>query len=99
MAVFKRDKKRSAAWHELKKLSNSMIKSRRQKCFEREVEKLAQSGSHTTPYKVLRALSMAERPPNWLPAMIKPLLTEQELADDLADYFAKISEEFRPENI
>ena len=28
--------------------------------------------------------------------MIKPHLTEQELADDLADYFARISEEFPP---
>ena len=62
----------------------------------KECEKLKAEGSHAIPYKALKSLSLAERPPAFDPRKIKPHLGEKELLEDMADFFGTISNEFRP---
>ena len=91
--IFSREIKRTKEWHDLKKITDMMIKRRKQEYYKKECEKLKQKGAHQMPYKALKALSLAERPPSFDPSKIKPHLTDQQLADDLAEYFAGISAE------
>ena len=94
--VFARDQGRSRDWRVLKATTNKMIKERKQAYYHKECEKLKEEGSHSVPYRALKALSLAERPPTFDPGQIKPELTEQELADDMAEFFASISADFLP---
>ena len=94
--VFERDKGRSVEWRELKAITNNMIKTRKKAYYAKECEKLKTEGAHNVPYKALKSLSLAERPPPFDPRKIKPHLNEGELLEDMATYFASISEEFAP---
>ena len=48
------------------------IRNRKNKYYEHEVEKLTQSGAHIVPYKALKHLTVAERPPVWTPENLFP---------------------------
>ena len=83
-------------WKKLKLVTDGMIKRRKKRYYEKECSKLQAHGAHTVPYKALKSLSVAERPPSFDPSKLKPELSESELVEDLAGYFGRISEEFTP---
>ena len=76
-------------------MTDGMIKKRKQAYYKRACEKLKQSGAHNVPYKALKSLAVAERPPLLDPANIIPHFSKQELVNDLADFFGGISNEFQ----
>ena len=64
LAVFHREG-RSDEWKKLKAITNTMIRNRKRKFYDTEVEKLKAKGSHTIPFKILRNVTGTERPPEW----------------------------------
>ena len=87
---------RSVNWKEMKKITNNMIKRRKKKYYDAEVQKLRQEGSYRIPYKVLKNISDTERAKTWSVEDLSNGRTEEKLAEDLAVYFSKISQEFSP---
>ena len=61
--VFEREGHDLRNWKEMKALTNGMIKSRKKTYYLKEAEKLSQEGAHQVPYKALKHLAVAERPP------------------------------------
>ena len=92
--VFEREGRDSRNWREMKTLTNDMIKTRKKKYYMKEVEKLSQEGAHLVPYKALKNLAVAERPPPWTPGCLFPHMPEPEVAEEMAEYFGKISQKF-----
>ena len=57
--VFEHEGRESRNWKE----TNTMIRNRKKKFYDREADKLSQHGAHLVPYKALKHLAVAERPP------------------------------------
>ena len=94
--VFSNGRKRTKDWRELKAITNNMIKTRKKAYFEKECNKLKEKGAHLVPYKALKSLGAAEKPPQFDPRSLRPHLTEEELLEEMADFFGSISAEFEP---
>ena len=90
------DFQRAGDWKELKATTADMIKRRKTRYYEREVNRLAEKGSHTIPFKALKNISEKEKAPVWTVRSIRPDMEPAEQAEDLADFFAKISNEHPP---
>ena len=60
------------------------------------VDKLKASGSSQIPYKLIKELAIPDRPKAWSINSLKPKMDDKTLADDLAQYFSRIMDEFRP---
>ena len=95
MNIFSRER-RSKNWKELKAITDSMIRTRKIKYFQREAEKLAAEGSHRLPYQALKDLCIDEKPKPWTPESLMADATTEELLESLADHFGQISNEFKP---
>ena len=83
----------SAKWKDIKKRTDQMIKQRKQTYYKNKVDKMTRAGADRMAYKALRNLHVAERKPPWQPAQLTPGTKPEILAEDLADYFASISQE------
>lgn len=73
-----------------------MISERKKKYFEKETRKLTVDGAHRTAWKALRNLFDAERAPAWNILNLAAGKTEETIAEELADHFAAISNEYQP---
>ena len=93
------EEQRSDNWKNVKSLTDGMVARRKKKYYQAEAEKLAQEGSHTTPYKALKNICEKERAPTWTVRSIRTSVSAEEQAEELADYFAAISQEFLPLNM
>ena len=80
----------------LKKVTESMIRNRKKKYYDREVEKLSQQGAHQIPYKTLKNIADTERPPVWSAENLSAHKPTKEVAEDDAAFFSSISQEFLP---
>ena len=63
--LFAMNKKRCCEWKRLKKVTDSMIRTRKKQFYAKDVEKLSQNGAHQVPYKTLKNIADKERPPVW----------------------------------
>ena len=66
--------------------------------YGRECSKLTQPGANKTSYKALKNIADAERTPVWDVRSLRPDKTEDKLVEELATYFANISQPFPPLN-
>ena len=73
-----------------------MIRSRKRKYYEREVQKLSEEGAHQIPYKTLKNMADTERPPAWSMEHMGPQKPLESLAEEAAAFFSSISQEFTP---
>ena len=73
-----------------------MIRERKLRFYNRECEKLATPGANKTAYKALRSIADAERAKPWTIKAIRLISTDKDIAEELADYFAAISQTFDP---
>ena len=94
--LFSRTQKRCHRWKKLKKTTKTMIRNRKKKFYDKEIEKLSQEGSHQIPYKLLKNIADTERPPAWSVKELAEGRSDSELAEHAADYFSSISQEFPP---
>ena len=87
---------RSLKWQDVKKETNDLIKTAKKDYYEEAVAKLKSEGSSQLPYRVLKELAVPNRPSPWSINSLRPGLADEELAEELADYFVKITDEFPP---
>lgn len=73
-----------------------MIADGKRKFYDAEANKL--TGQHMTkiPFKILKNLTEAERPAAWDVTMMRPGKTERDVAEELADFFIRITSEYQP---
>ena len=91
-------KGRSQRWDKLKADSDNAIRRNKRKYYEKECEKLTKDGPRTIPYKALQNIQDSEMPRKWSINHLDPKATDEDLSEDLADFFVKISDEFSPLN-
>ena len=91
--------RRSARWHELKEETTRLIKESKQNYYAKAVDKLKTEGNNQVPYRILKELAEADRPKAWTVSAVRLDLMEEQLANVLADYFTKITDEFSSLNI
>ena len=94
--VFGNRGRESTEWKHMKAITNGMIRRRKKRFYDQECEKLAAQGSHNIAYKALRNITNTERSQQWDVRQLRPDTPENILAEELADYFASISNEFPP---
>lgn len=73
-----------------------MIKRRKARYYQREVDRLTTTGAHTLPYKVLKNIAEKEKTPTWMAHSIKPYMSPEAQEEELADFFTEISSQFPP---
>ena len=73
-----------------------MITERKRRYYEKECSKLTQPGANKIAYKALKNIVDKERSAPWSPASLYPDLDAEELAENLAAYFAGVSRSFPP---
>ena len=89
-------RERSGRWQQLKETTDNLIREAKKNFYNDAVEKLKARGGNQVPYKILRELAVADRPRPWVVNSVKPAMTDDQLANSLADYFTKITDEFSP---
>ena len=87
---------RGQKWREAKKNTNTMIKNSKQEYYQKELEKIKNHGGSHVPYKALKELSVPDRPEAWTINKLRPSLTDSEIAEELATYFIRITDDFTP---
>ena len=87
---------RKNGWIEIMEDTNTVIKKNKEKFYKKECDKLKTAGSHSIPYKALVHMNDPEKPPTWSVNQLQPQMTDTELAEDMADFFVQISNEFVP---
>ena len=87
---------RTASWRALKSESNKMIVERKAAYYKKECDKLTQPGANKISNKALRIVTDAEKTKMWTVHQLKPDMSCEEIAEDLADFFASISQTFPP---
>ena len=80
----------------MKEKTNKKIKEGKQEYYRKAVDKLRADGGSQLPYKILKELSIPDRPAPWTVTSLRPSLSSQVLAEELAEYFVKITNEFAP---
>ena len=88
--------RRSRKWREAKEVTKELIRTAKKKYYENAVDKLKRQRSGTIPYRILKELAIPDRPKAWSVNSLAPEKTDMELAEDLADFFVKITDEFDP---
>ena len=94
--LFARTQKRCKRWKSLKVITKNMIRNRKKKFYDKEVAKLKSKGSHAIPYQALKNIADTERPPTWNICHLAAGHSDEALADEAADFFTSISQEFAP---
>ena len=87
---------RSNKWKDLKRATDDMIRESKHSFYDEAVAKLRQEGSSHLPFQLLKKLAIPDRPKAWSVNSLRPKLTDKQLADELAVFFSRITEEFSP---
>ena len=88
--------RRSHKWQEVKDHTNKLIKESKQNFYANAVEELKAKGGSNVPYRILKDLAVPDRPKAWSINQLAPNLTDVELAEKLAEYFGRITDQFSP---
>ena len=87
---------RGPRWKQAKETTDHLIKESKEAFYKEAVEKLKQKGSSQLPYKALRELAIPDRPDPWTVNETRPGLSNTDLAEKLASYFVRVTDEFEP---
>ena len=87
---------RSGAWKEIKRLTDEKIKESKEEFYQKSVDKMKESGSSQLPYRLLKELAIPDRPPVWSVNSLRPGKSDQDLAEELASFFVRTTDEFEP---
>ena len=85
------------AWKEEKKRTKEAVKERKRKYFDRQKDHLLASDANRNFYKYVKNFGEAERPKMFdVRELVGEGKTDEEIAEELAEYFNRISKEFEP---
>ena len=87
---------RSDKWRRLKKMSDDLIKSRRDKYLQSQRDCLLVDDARRNFFRNVKAFQSKERPKSFDPMDLFPGKSEEFVTRELAQYFNRISSEFQP---
>ena len=90
--------KRTDRWKLLKHHTNQLIAEEKLKYYEREEKKLHVYNPKAIPYKILKDLTEPERPAPWTVNNLRPDSKDEDIAEELAVYFSRITDTLPPLN-
>ena len=93
--IYKKNDK-TEKWHEVRRDIQAEIKEKRLAYYRNESEKIKSMKGSYIPFKVLHHITDPEKPKNWSIKSLNPNMSDKELAEDVASYFIKITDEFEP---
>ena len=88
--------KKNDAWRKQKNATAAAVKKAKKDYLDRTVEMLTSKGGNRTPYTAIKNLRSHDKPKLWDVRSLQPEMSDKELAEDMAEFFNKISDEFRP---
>ena len=94
--AFAKKRKRNDRWQSLKSETNDLIKRNKQDFFRSATEKLIAAGSNQLPYHALKELAIPERPAAWSINQLRPNVSDERLAEELSEFFSRITDAFEP---
>ena len=97
-AVFRNKGRNSKDWKELKAKTDEMIARAKRKWYEEEANRLMQRGSNQIAYRALGRLGGVEGSEIWDVMDMRPGGSQQQVAEELAEHYSAISNEFPPLN-
>ena len=87
---------RSELWKWMKRQTDEMIKDRKKKYMEQKKLQLTAQDANRSFFLLVKAFSTPEKAQTFNVRTLRPGLSDQAVADDLADYFNRISAKFDP---
>ena len=91
--VFRREG-RSRNWKELKSITVDMTERSRKRFYDTTAGKMKNKGN--VAYSAVRALKQVDGISSWQPQHMRPENTTAMIGEEMADFYAKISQEFTP---
>ena len=95
-AAIYRSEGASGRWSALRDKLETYLEARRVNYLEKQREKFTGPGASANFYRNVKAFGTAEKPKAFDVRSLCPGLSDKEVADEIADYFNKISREFSP---
>ena len=87
---------RTGPWKRFKSITARMSEEKKLKFYEKEAEKLSQTGSHQLPYSALSKISERDDTGQFEVESLWPDQPRRDILSKLAAYFSGISQEFEP---
>ena len=87
---------RSVKWKKVKTEMDDMIKKAKREFYDHAAANLHDQGGGVIPYKILKDLAIPDGPKKWSINDLRPTLSDKDLAEELASFFVKITDEFSP---
>ena len=94
-AIFKQQG-RSKKCHRLKRITDEIISKEKEKYYKRFKDKAAEKNNPGLYYKMLKSLKSSSAPSVWDVRTLFPGKSDKEIGETVAEFFNKISTEFRP---
>ena len=88
--------KRVPKWIQAKALTDDLIKAAKSEYYTAAVRKLSGDKANQILYRILKDVAIPDRPTAWTITHLSPEDSELELANKLAQYFVRITDEFDP---
>ena len=83
-------------WHDMKKNIEAMIKDRKKKFMIIKKEQLTAKDANRSFFRLVKSFSTPEKPQTFDVRSLRPGTSDGEVAEELADFFNRISSEFDP---
>ena len=85
---------RSRTWKKLKAAGEDMLARSKESFYEKAVNKM--TARNSVAYTAIKTLRGVDTPEPWQPTLMRPGKTAEEVGEEMADFYAKISQEFEP---
>lgn len=95
MRVYRREG-RSDLWKFLKNQTDTMIKERKKKYMDMKKRQLTEINTNRSFFRLVKAFNTPEKPQTFDVRSLRPGATDSQVAEELADYFNRISGKFDP---
>ena len=87
---------KTAAWNELDKLSEEAVKDAKVSFWHKVKKRVRESGNMRAYYAAVNMMKTKEAPRRWSPRDLFPGKPAYETANEFADFFASISQQYHP---
>ena len=91
-----KDNGRGDIWKEAKRETKTLIRKKKKEFIENFKEKASRNNDPSAYYKLIHMFKDVERPPPWNVCDLFPNEKEEDVAEKVADYYFKISNEYSP---
>ena len=92
--IFDKEKRHTEEWKKAKKCTDNLIKDAKKRYLDNQVDKVAEEGAHTIPYRPIKNLQTKDMPKLWDVRDLRPGVEDEVVAEELANFFNNISKEF-----